>query len=90
MRDKLLKVTLEFARKYLNMSPLAICESQRNFPQSPSQLEYDAEQIAAKLAHIGVLHWRVWGPILYLGDVTSGEVDTRQGTLIDDLSSPTE
>ena len=75
-REKLLKDTFGFARRYLNMSPLAICESQRNFPQSPSQLEFDAERIGAKLAHIGVLHWRVWAPILYLSDITSGEMDT--------------
>lgn len=88
MQEKLLRDSFEFARRYLNMSPLAICESQRNFPQSPSQLEYDFERIAAKLAHIGVLHWRVWAPILYLCDNTSGEVETGQETPIEDRSLP--
>lgn len=79
MQEKLLKDCFEFARRYLNMSPVAIYESQRNFPQSPSQLEFDSVRIAAKLAHIGVLHWRVWAPILYLRDNTNNrprEVET--------------
>lgn len=80
MREKVLTATLASARKYLPLSPLAICESQRTLPQpttgpaatataqplSPQQ--YDIERIGMRLAHMGVLHWRVWAPLLYLRD----------------------
>lgn len=82
MREKILTATLSYARKYLPLSPLAICESQRTPPRpstgtGPSSTtatpappltpqQYDIERIGMRLAHMGVLHWRVWAPILYL------------------------
>ncbi|EAW25401.1 TCP11 family protein [Aspergillus fischeri NRRL 181] len=66
LRQKLLASTFAFAKKYLNMSPLAICESQRSYSHSPLPQHYDIERISMRLAHIGVLHWRVWAPILYV------------------------
>jgi hypothetical protein len=72
LREKLLVATMGFAKKYLNMSPLAICESQRGHPHSPvSQQHYDIERISMRLAHMGVLHWRVWAPILYVRESVS-------------------
>lgn len=77
-REKLLESTFTFAKKYLHMSPLAICESQRplqsQYAASVSQRHMDMEFIAMRLAHMGVLHWRVWAPILYTRDENS---DTR-------------
>ncbi|KAE8148579.1 Tcp11-domain-containing protein [Aspergillus avenaceus] len=67
LRERLLAATLSSAKKYLEMSPLAICESQRGHPHVPaSQQHYDIERISMRLAHMGVLHWRVWAPILYV------------------------
>ncbi|KAL1968844.1 hypothetical protein VTN77DRAFT_1205 [Rasamsonia byssochlamydoides] len=75
VRKDLLDITFELAKKYLTMSPLAICESQRTrlfHPQGPVSQHYiDLEAVAMRLAHIGVLHWRVWGPLLYVRDETS-------------------
>lgn len=71
LRQKLLASTFVFAKKYLNMSPLAICESQRSYTHSTSQQHYDMERISMRLAHIGVLHWRVWAPILYVRESMS-------------------
>jgi hypothetical protein len=83
MRDKVLTATLASARKYLPLSPLAICESQRCPPPPatgpatvaatgavahPSPQQYDIERIGMRLAHVGILHWRVWAPLLYLRD----------------------
>ncbi|CAI7628436.1 unnamed protein product [Penicillium pancosmium] len=94
MREKILTATLTSARKYLPLSPLAICESQRTGPQpsstgpaapaptasastatTPASLsqsltpqQCDIDRIGMRLAHMGVLHWRVWAPILYLKD----------------------
>lgn len=74
-REKLLESTSSFAKKYLNMSPLAICESQRplqsQYGGSVSQRHMDIDFIAMRLAHMGVLHWRVWAPILYTRDENS-------------------
>ncbi|KAJ6030273.1 uncharacterized protein N7446_000665 [Penicillium canescens] len=92
MRGKVLDTTLASARRYLPLSPLAICESQRTPPSSSvpvpgssssaaagsgsagassqqltSQVS-DIERIGMRLAHMGVLHWRVWAPLLYLRD----------------------
>ncbi|CAG7985747.1 unnamed protein product [Penicillium olsonii] len=80
MREKVLSATLAAAKRYLPLSPLAICESQRVSPSAvpvgtgsasaqaltPQQL--DIERIGMRLAHMGVLHWRVWAPLLYLRD----------------------
>lgn len=86
MQEKVFKTTSEFARKYLNMSPLAICESQRSLPASSlPQQQYDLERIAMRLAHMGVLHWRVWAPILYLSE--GGEVKTAEDTSMEDAPS---
>ncbi|PWY86175.1 Tcp11-domain-containing protein [Aspergillus heteromorphus CBS 117.55] len=72
LREKLLAATCATAKRYLNMSPLAICESQRNYPQAPmSQQHYDVERISMRLAHMGVLHWKVWAPILYVRESVS-------------------
>ncbi|KXG52556.1 T-complex 11 [Penicillium griseofulvum] len=92
MRSKILATTLVAARKYLPLSPLAICESQRvplsatmgptapqtgtaaasgsvnTFPVAISPQQSDIERIGMRLAHMGVLHWRVWAPLLYLRD----------------------
>ncbi|KAJ5938754.1 hypothetical protein N7466_001888 [Penicillium verhagenii] len=100
MREKILSATLASAKKYLPLSPLAICESQRAVPQQQpsaplvpaasaatataanppnpssaggnSQLaspqDHDIERIGMRLAHMCVLHWRVWAPLLYLRD----------------------
>ncbi|KAB8269096.1 T-complex protein 11-domain-containing protein [Aspergillus minisclerotigenes] len=71
-RENLMAATMSFAQQYLSMSPLAICESQRSHPHSPvSQQHYGIERIAMRLAHMGVLHWRVWAPILYVRESVS-------------------
>ncbi|OJJ44702.1 hypothetical protein ASPZODRAFT_153595 [Penicilliopsis zonata CBS 506.65] len=70
LREKLMATTCASARRYLTMSPLAICESQRDVPLPHhmlllTQRHCDMERIGMRLAHMGVLHWRVWAPILY-------------------------
>ncbi|KAJ6002674.1 hypothetical protein N7451_005221 [Penicillium sp. IBT 35674x] len=92
IREKVLAATIVSAKKFLPLSPLAICESQRavapsaplvsaapstavnstsstgGLTQVPTPSEYDIERIGMRLAHVGVLHWRVWAPLLYLRD----------------------
>ncbi|KAH8697190.1 putative camp-mediated signaling protein Sok1 [Talaromyces proteolyticus] len=67
VRQQLQHTTYELAQRYISMSPLEICESQRArqlLRSQPSDLGY----IATKLAHIGVLHWRVWAPLVYMAE----------------------
>ncbi|KYK55806.1 cAMP-mediated signaling protein Sok1 [Drechmeria coniospora] len=33
------------------------------------------EDVAVRLAHMGVLHWRVWSPLVYLADADDSAVD---------------
>ncbi|KAL4809020.1 T-complex protein 11-domain-containing protein [Aspergillus unguis] len=66
LREKLLEATFRTAKKYLNMSPLAICESQRLPTPTSAEQHYDIERISTRLAHIGVLHWKVWASMLYV------------------------
>lgn len=81
MRKKLSAVTFAYAKKYLTMSPLAICESQRGAPivqrLTHPHGQTGIDRIGMRLAHMGVLHWRVWGPMLYAQEETA------------DVSSPT-
>ncbi|EED23793.1 cAMP-mediated signaling protein Sok1, putative [Talaromyces stipitatus ATCC 10500] len=62
---QLLQATCEVAQRYVNMTPLEICESQRQHAYLQSS-SLDFSFIATKLAHIGVLHWRVWAPLVYV------------------------
>ena len=82
MREELLTSTMALAKGYLSLSPLGICESQRNGVNTPpslaptttiSQQQFDIERIAMRWAHMGVLHWRVWAPLLYVRESLSPE-----------------
>lgn len=74
MVAKLDDLTLKYARIFLPMGPLEInaWQSQRTThsegtdagPQDGYQSR-TLNDIACRLAHIGVLHWRIWAPILY-------------------------
>ncbi|KAL4921249.1 T-complex protein 11-domain-containing protein [Aspergillus aurantiobrunneus] len=66
LRRKLLEATFSMAKRYLNMSPLAICDSQQLASCMPADRFGDIDRISMRLAHIGVLHWRVWAPIVYV------------------------
>jgi hypothetical protein len=72
LSEKLQYETLGVARQYLQMTPLEISERQRN-PMSPQRQGRispypDIHLIARRLAHVGVLHWWVWGPLVYQRD----------------------
>lgn len=76
MREKLMAATCILAKRYLSLTPLGICESQRAcfyHPPIVSQQQIDIEHIAMRLAHMGVLHWRVWAPLLYVRESLSPE-----------------
>ncbi|PGH03792.1 hypothetical protein AJ79_07268 [Helicocarpus griseus UAMH5409] len=70
VQQRLQNVTVDFAEQYWSMTTLDIADSQHLRPQldcmSLPQIP-DLQCIAKRLAHIGVLHWRVWAPELYCG-----------------------
>ena len=60
-----------YTQLFMQMSTRDICEAQRVWHQArPSALhrrdEPDRTDIARRLAHMGTLHWQVWGSIAYL------------------------
>lgn len=85
MKERLVDSTFASAKKFLNISPVAICEAQRlsPFPQcqtaksSQRESEVDVKRIGTRIAHIAILHWRVWAPMLYVHDELSASVNGR-------------
>lgn len=69
IREKFWEPTVNFANRYVRMSPLTICESQRSSLLTPASSLYslavELQSLAMRFAHIGVLHWRVWASLLY-------------------------
>ncbi|KAL2258952.1 hypothetical protein VTK26DRAFT_7549 [Humicola hyalothermophila] len=39
-------------------------------PRDPRE-DAGMDDMAVRLAHLGILHWRVWGPLVYEGDIES-------------------
>ncbi|KAK2801875.1 hypothetical protein FQN51_005024 [Onygenales sp. PD_10] len=68
VKQRLLQATTEFVNRYWSMSPLQVADSQHMRQQSdniPVPQIPDIECLGKRLAHITVLHWRIWAPILY-------------------------
>ena len=68
---------------FWNMSALAISESQKYWHQEiceKTSLQPDLEDIARRLAHMVVLHWRVWGDLVYLNN-NDGVSEALSGTI---------
>jgi hypothetical protein len=69
---------------YTPLTSLQIFEAAttpRNGPSAMPQangLKEEISEIATRIAHIGILHWRVWAPLAYLVD-PDAEDDTNQG-----------
>lgn len=87
MFNNLYDLVEEHVISTINLNPWAVIDRLNPMPSNPYALEEDVNLpvVARRLAHILVLHWRVWAPILYqqpLGrvpDQTSGE-DSWLGT----------
>lgn len=69
LRFRLETATFQLAKKYLCMSPLEMCEAQRQ--RNTRAHSADLESVAKRFAHIGVLHWKVWAPLLYAREGSS-------------------
>ncbi|EEQ87804.1 hypothetical protein RJZ56_002295 [Blastomyces dermatitidis] len=68
VQRELKNIAVNFASQYWHMTALDIADSQQfeqrsdyvSWPQVP-----DIQCLGKRLAHIGVLHWRIWAPLLY-------------------------
>jgi hypothetical protein len=69
VRRILVPSTCELAQRYMDMTPIGICESQRARDGEAQGYHVSSlRNIPTRLAHIGVLHWRVWAPLVYLAE----------------------
>ncbi|PGH07861.1 hypothetical protein GX51_01571 [Blastomyces parvus] len=68
VQQELKNIAIRFASQYWHMSALDIADSQ-HFQQRPDYVLWpqvpDIQCLGKRLAHIGVLHWRIWAPLLY-------------------------
>lgn len=79
LEEDMVVAGLEMAHKFSTMSPLAIAEAEHMWfvqevpPASlclhgldwPDLIKHEIVRISVRFAHIVVLHWRVWAPVLY-------------------------
>ena len=47
------------------------CQSSAHQEQAPMSQQMELEAIARKITHLSILHWRIWGPILYAQPLTN-------------------
>ena len=69
LHAKLEEMAFTHASVFQDQSPLQISEAQKHWQQSRQENELwraDPEDIARRIAHIAVLHWRVWAALVYL------------------------
>jgi hypothetical protein len=51
-------------------------DGERESPGHGTREEGGIEDMATRLAHLGLLHWRVWARLVYLGDVDTDMLDS--------------
>ncbi|OAX85290.1 hypothetical protein ACJ72_00320 [Emergomyces africanus] len=102
IRDRVQKelqcIAVSFAKQYWCMTALDIADSQHLTPDSVSFLQVpDIQYLGKRLAHIGVLHWRVWAPLLYSPEdrvlsgpqfVAPGMIDEAREINMEDVAGP--
>ena len=67
LRDDLSAITLQEIQKLESLTPLQMLDQlDSGNISTPSEIELRSLSIMAKrIAHLAILHWRVWAPILY-------------------------
>lgn len=79
LHAKLEGMAFKHAKVFQDWSPLQISEAQKHWQQIRQERglwRADTEDIARRVAHIAVLHWKVWAGLVYLED---GEENTAEG-----------
>ncbi len=58
---------IENVNAYQHMSPLDILNHvEANIRTAPGTVSHELDCSTRRIAHIGMLHWRVWAPLLYM------------------------
>jgi T-complex protein 11 len=73
LQEQLTSRTIHHAQVFNEMTPLAVSEAQQQWQQQQEQKTTfrplpDVEDIARRLAHVGILHWKIWANLVYLDD----------------------
>ncbi len=71
--SQIFPVLQRLVESYKPLTSLQIFEAATTSKNTPSNLvsqgpKEDISEVAARIAHIGILHWRVWAPLAYLVD----------------------
>jgi hypothetical protein len=69
LHAKLEQMTLAHAAIFQERSPLQISEAQKLWQQSRHDKKFwraDVEDVARRVAHMAVLHWKIWAGLVYL------------------------
>lgn len=82
--QELFPLLRELVHKYTPLTSLQIFEAATGpkpaplfaAPTSSSNMKSEVTDIATRLAHLGILHWRVWAPLAYLVEQQDEEMHT--------------
>jgi hypothetical protein len=79
---------MQHAQVFNNMTVLAMSEAQRNWQKQREQEQAlrqsslrplpEVEDIARRIAHVGIIHWKIWAQLVYLDD--GEQAATEEGT----------
>lgn len=73
IQQELEAATIAHAKRYVRMTPLEMGNDHRSkhnpdYKRPGLPVFPDMDVIARRVAHIGVVHWKVWAPLLYVAE----------------------
>ncbi|ERF75474.1 hypothetical protein EPUS_07006 [Endocarpon pusillum Z07020] len=89
LQEDLTFKAIHHAQIFNDMTPLAVSNAQQQWQQRREQQTSfrplpEVEDVARRVAHVGILHWKIWANLVYLDD---GEVASSElGSLVDSLT----
>jgi T-complex protein 11 len=88
-QEELTNRAIQNAQIFNDMTPLAIADAQHQWQQQQERRPCfrplpEVEDIARRVAHLGILHWKVWANLVYLKDDEEGP--PKLGSLTNDDS----
>lgn len=80
LQKELAVEAVRYAQVFNSMTPLTMSEAQQQWQQRRAQKNIsrplpDMEDIARRLAHVGILHWKVWASLVYLDDIEQASTE---------------
>lgn len=90
LQEDLTLKAIHHAQLFNDMTPLAMLNAQQQWQQQREQQTSfrplpDVEDVARRVAHIGIIHWKIWANLVYLDD--DGEVASSEpGSLVESLT----